>query len=809
MRPLLLVLTVLLFLPRSVLAADQVAPLTWNPGQTGDLTLEPGSPWTRVRPRSAVLELLVRHDADQPVAVTVLSANKPDSQQVIRIAPGDWQRVVLPLAIFAGTPAAVPTLTLRAADPTCGMSFAPAGDPRWLTDTGISDAQLLTLLDLQRPELAAVRQAHEAGDLAGAIRALASHFRTRDSVHWTLPSPPATGDEQTAALTAADHVVRGQFTMVSNTHTYANGEIDWLLDPTAGGAYQTNEWLWAMNRHEIANKLYAAWSVQPNPIYPQTWARAIRSWVQAMPVPATLWHRPGSGWRYIEAGLRMGEFWPNAWFGVAGSAAVSDDDRLLMVKSFWEHGEFLARQTTGYNNHFVIGLTGLYLTATLFPEFKASERWRQDAARLLQDFVTNHCDADAGWFERSPSYHLWLVQKLAFVLNAGRINGHRDDFTSAFRTHLRRMAEWNVKLAAPDWVVPALNDSTRDHLRRICADTIRQELPESPILAWGAAVAAGTTDLPAPLPASEFLADTGYAIMRTGWATNASYLLFDVGPMGGLHGHLDALNLIYAPDGTMTIFDGTGGTYSASPFRSWSVSTASHNTVLVDGRNQYRPGDSDADHVGLLPAATPPATFAQVPGGIYTQGWHIGGYGRDATIRVRHHREILFLTATGIALVIDSMHPEDDQPHAYDLRWQVQTTTWSTAARGTIIPTRSDQPLMAIIPLAGGEQVSADSGVTKPEILGWDVVKSSAPVPALTVRHRKQTTGTTRFVTALVPGSQLGKTPDLRITESAAGWQIDLGKPGTPLQIRLTDSACDMTGADLPPTGITYTRSLP
>jgi Heparinase II/III-like protein len=283
-------------------------------------------------------------------------------------------------------------------------------------------------------------------------------------------------------------------------------------------------------------------------------------------------------------------------------------------------------------------------------------------------------------------------------------------------------------------------------------------------------------------------------MIRTSWRSDASFLLFDVGPMGGWHGHLDALNLVYAPDGVMTVFDSTGGTYSASPFRTWAVSTASHNAVLVDGLNQFRPKDFTTDPVGQLPAATPKPVFQVGAGGVYACGWHVGGFGKDARCLVRHRREIGFRTTDGVVVVVDTLTPEDGHSHRYDLRWQLQTPTWQSSPDGRIIlPQREGRTLMAVVPLVGGEEVHADSAVTTPEILGWDVLKSAAPVPALTVRHLRRSAGQIRFVTALIPGSLIGRMwPTVEVGKD--GWRITLDGCRDPLAIRL-DEQCRIGGA--------------
>jgi hypothetical protein len=70
------------------------------------------------------------------------------------------------------------------------------------------------------------------------------------------------------------------------------------------------------------------------------------------------------------------------------------------------------------------------------------------------------------------------------------------------------------------------------------------------------------------------------------------YLLFDCGPLGaGNHGHLDLLSFELAAYGRSLVLDPGRYTYDESGEvneRALFRGTASHNTVLVDGRNQTR-----------------------------------------------------------------------------------------------------------------------------------------------------------------------------------------------------------------------------
>jgi hypothetical protein len=161
----------------------------------------------------------------------------------------------------------------------------------------------------------------------------------------------------------------------------------------------------------------------------------------------------------------------------------------------------------------------------------------------------------------------------------------------------------------------------------------------------------------------------------------------------------------------------------------------------------------------------------------------------------------VFLKETGIVLVLDTLTPADDLPHAYDLRWHAATTQAKHTADGVALCGEEGSPLLAILPLTGLDSFHADSGVTKPEILGWDVIKggtwdktkSGPPVPALTVRHLRKTSGPTTFATLLVPPSQFIESgAEYRITRTTTSsaavtlggklWEVSWGtSPNAPI----------------------------
>jgi hypothetical protein len=83
--------------------------------------------------------------------------------------------------------------------------------------------------------------------------------------------------------------------------------------------------------------------------------------------------------------------------------------------------------------------------------------------------------------------------------------------------------------------------------------------------------------------------NSGVYVMRNSWKPSAQYLIFDAGPYGGWHGHEDKLSFELSAFGAPMIVDGGAYRYSGDEaYRAYFVSSAAHNTVLIDGRGQSR-----------------------------------------------------------------------------------------------------------------------------------------------------------------------------------------------------------------------------
>ena len=737
---------------------------------------------------------------DIQVAIT---GARPLSGKMV-LAGSGWRRVWIPARALKEVKEAATdqaALRLHVKDPVPeGVSVAIAGvravaDAKTVTGPSLDEAGLLAAIDWSQPGLAAPRERLAAGDQPGALKALVAVMRKRMAT-WSFPE--SEGDPK-----AADKILAGEVVGLGLTHVFPGGTIDWLANPTTG-AQASNEWVWGLNRHMTWWTVANAYRSTKQPEYARGWARLMRSWTGQVAVPAVQNEGPGSVWRDLEAGLRLNRTWFDSLYAVAQDAAVTDDDVLTFARSVWDHGTYLSVCTFNPTNHFIIGQTGLYNAGSQFLEFRDAARWRTVAGAYLQRSLAISTLPEGGWYELAPGYGSWVASKCLDAWDFADVTGQTQELPPELRGKLQRMAEWGVHLVSPDGTVPMVNDGGALTFTTMNLARATRRFPDSPLLTWARATSTGATATP-PAWTSERMPDSGYVAMRTGWGRQDSYLLLDTGPMGGWHGHQDALNLVAWFRGRYFLFDNGGYKYDSSIWRKWGPTTAAHNTVLVDGMGQLRTWNGTEDAIGALPPEQPPALFGTSPEADYASGWYVCGYGTKIPNRGKafnrvnpspatHRREVLFLKSLPlpVAIVVDTMTPADGVAHAYEVRWHLKTTKWTTADGGAVAwTTDAGKPNLAVISVGGQDQHQADSGVTKPEILGWWFEGQTAvPAPALTLRRQRQTTGVTKLLTVLaaVDGDPTAN-PLQHLEPSGDGvWRLSLRGLEHPLTIRVTDA---------------------
>jgi hypothetical protein len=766
------------------------APLEWNPSTTPTLEVA-------ISPDGEAVTDHLLFDLWLPARMPGTTLQARINGRIADI-PAIWKggrRLWLPLKEMKPNPQGENDNILRLSFNGPAPEAAVVGytTPRFVaqaTGANLSDDQLLDRLDPNNPSLAEVIRLRNEGQTEAALQALAAHLRSR-AVD-LFPSPASSPNE--AELAA---LLRGEMNLVGLSHTFPQKAIDWYFNPSQGTNHFTNEWGWSLHRHRWWETFAAGYAANGNDAIAQLWADQVRSWGEACPAPAISLEKGGSAWRGLEAGLRQSSQWPMAFAAMRASPQVSDATLIAYLKAIADHGDFLAGHPYGPGNHFLLAMAGLFTQGVLFPELADSAFWRERAAEQLLLSLERNTLPEGCWYELAPGYHQWVVNKCLDAIRLSDRAGNPSKPEVQLKDRVRKMAEWNVHLAAPDLTIPTVNDGAPpvkvDSLGR-AADVY----PESALLRW----AAGCEDASTPPPpfTSIALPDSGYIVMRTGWAKTDTYVVFDTGPLGGWHGHMDALNLVAAFGGKVVIFDNGGYKYDKSEWRKFGPTTQAHNTILVDGQAQLRDFDNKTDPIGQNPKDTPPALFGSSDQVDYASGWYVGLYEKGRRL-ANHRREVALVKqppggGDPFVVVVDSLESRDGKPHSYQLRWHLDSARYTTDPSKTVVATSDVRPKnIFVASMDSGAPWKTDSGVKEPELLGWFYPnQNDPPRPALTLRRDQTGTGTVRFVTVLGT-MQNAALPQVQFTPANGQGALSFGsgrtlvlRPAAPLNNNQTPS---------------------
>jgi hypothetical protein len=213
------------------------------------------------------------------------------------------------------------------------------------------------------------------------------------------------------------------------------------------------------------------------------------------------------------------------------------------------------------------------------------------------------------WWEGSLSYHYYALAAVIWTVRALRASGRPAPGDEV----LRGMFRAPLAIAFPDLTLPAIHDCwyqialtgevghgipnaagfyevaygwyaeldfawvLRKNYARRTRSSIEALLDGAPTI----------PDVTTPIRASYYARESGLAVLRTGPSgDDPSYLMLKAGPTARDHGHPDQLSIqLFASGVRMTPDLGTPG-YGIDLNETWYRQTASHSTVLLDGRSQ-------------------------------------------------------------------------------------------------------------------------------------------------------------------------------------------------------------------------------
>ncbi|WNR45344.1 alginate lyase family protein [Paenibacillus roseipurpureus] len=409
-------------------------------------------------------------------------------------------------------------------------------------------------------------------------------------------------------IETAEYARRGQFklpyTMASEEWIDHGVNVDWLYNPT-----EDLEYTWILNRHWHLRELGIAYLVTDDDRYVQTYQAHIRSWLKQNPVPigisygdAVYFQRPGP-WRLLEVGLRV-QSWIWGYMLMCHSAALEEAFVQEMKASLAVQASYLSHYLGDTSiNHATMHMQGLYMIGTFLADHPDAPYWRQLARERLQLCMHDQIRADGIQEELTPHYHTASLDMFGTPYWLAKQTGR--PFSRRYEESLGSMLTFSLATIRPDGTSIPLSDS--DSTTHVLAkvgfisavlgdDTIMRQVEASEELLWMMGIEVflrwvaknqeegGLTSATAQSArlATVSFPETGYYVMRDA----QHYVFVDAAPLGGAHGHADALHAEWMVRGQLIFGDSGRYTYQEGEWRRYFKGTSAHNTVTVDGQDQ-------------------------------------------------------------------------------------------------------------------------------------------------------------------------------------------------------------------------------
>lgn len=321
--------------------------------------------------------------------------------------------------------------------------------------------------------------------------------------------------------------------------------------------FENRSALWNFNLHyfEFLMSFVNAYKLTNDRKYLEAVETSISAWIDHNPKEAA-----GDGWASYTIALRV-VHWLDCWIYLGEQMNASFKERML--ESMYEQYSHLARNLEKdlLANHYFEDLKALVLCAVFFQDSKMLHRALTEFKKQCQEQIL----ADGMHFELSPMYHKIILESLLRVALALRSYGKQDETVESY---IKPMLDVAYTFEEGLERIPLFNDGGNNVAKSLNSllKTVKEQFGLSP-------------------EKKEFLPESGYYFFeRNGWR-----LIVDAGQPGPRynpgHAHCDAMSfeLFYAGKPVLV----NCGTYAyQSDKRAFFRSTAAHNTVMVNGREQ-------------------------------------------------------------------------------------------------------------------------------------------------------------------------------------------------------------------------------
>lgn len=257
-----------------------------------------------------------------------------------------------------------------------------------------------------------------------------------------------------------------------------------------------------------------------------------------------------------------------------------------IVQALKIHGDFLA-DPEHYERDFNHGLdqaAALFLLSVNYPNLDGAQNWYALSSERISSTINGIVDEDGVLVENSPYYHLYVLEK---VFEINKYLKENDISIDNFpEQKIDSMISYVAYMLQPDLGVPLIGASISRQMG--LAGMYKEMASTRPDLLYVLTQGAYGDE---PEKLNVQFPSGGQTIMRSGWERGQSFknqtqVIFDAGNYRTDHSDLDALSFNLFGKGIALMPDAGLYSYNAEPYREYFHGTRSHNTVVVDGKDQ-------------------------------------------------------------------------------------------------------------------------------------------------------------------------------------------------------------------------------